>query len=107
MSTKPTLVILAAGAGTRYGGLKQLAPIGPGDETLLEYSTYDALKAGFGRVVLVVRPEAEPTFRHRFDNSMGRQVDITYAHQAVDQVNLTTSKKEVHYDHFKIKGTGE
>ena len=51
---EPTLVILAAGAGSRYGGLKQLAPLGPSGETLLEYSVYDALRAGFSRVVLVL-----------------------------------------------------
>mgnify|MGYP001545730777 CR=1 FL=1 len=53
----PTLVALAAGVGRRYGGLKQLEPVGPGGETLLDYSDYDALRAGFSKLVFVVRPE--------------------------------------------------
>ncbi len=62
MTVKRVLVVLAAGVGSRYGGLKQLAPIGPGGETLLEYSVYDALRAGFSRVVLIVRSENEHHF---------------------------------------------
>ena len=56
---KPTLVILAAGVGRRFGGLKQLVPVGPGGEAVLDYSMYDAVRAGFGRVVLVIRRETE------------------------------------------------
>ncbi len=76
-----TLVILAAGAGSRYGGPKQLAPVGPSGEALLEYSAYDALRAGFARVVLVVRPEDEDTFSRRFASGMARRLDLAYAHQ--------------------------
>ncbi len=83
---KPTLVILAAGAGTRYGGLKQLAPIGPGGETLLEYSAFDALRAGFGRVVLVVRRETEGAFRRRLDAGMARRAPVAYVHQCLDDL---------------------
>ncbi len=83
---KPTLVILAAGTGSRYGGLKQLAPIGPGGETLLEYSAFDAVRAGFGRIVLVVRPETEPAFRQRLDSRMARRVPVAYVHQRVDDL---------------------
>jgi len=82
----PTLVILAAGFGTRYGGLKQLAPIGPCGETLLEYSTFDALGAGFGRVVLVVSPQTEQTFRDRLDAGMARRVPVAYVHQRLDDL---------------------
>ncbi len=82
----PALVILAAGAGSRYGGLKQLAPIGPRDETLLEYSVYDALQAGFGRVVLVIRPETEGAFRERLDTRMARRVPVAYVHQRLDDL---------------------
>ncbi|MDD2238084.1 MAG: nucleotidyltransferase, partial [Kiritimatiellae bacterium] len=56
---KPTLVILAAGIGSRYGGLKQLDPIGPGGEVVMDYSVYYALQAGFGRLVPVIRPDLE------------------------------------------------
>lgn len=79
----PTLVILAAGAGSRYGGLKQLVPIGPGGETLLEYSAHDALRAGFARVVLVVRPETEGLFRERLDPGMSRRIPVAYVHQTL------------------------
>jgi hypothetical protein len=83
---KPTLVILAAGAGTRYGGLKQLAPIGPCGETLLEYSAFDALRAGFDRVVLVVRANAEQAFRDRLDGGLARRVPVSYVHQRLDDL---------------------
>ena len=82
----PTLVIPAAGAGSRYGGLKQLSPIGPDGEALLEYSVFDALRAGFGQVVLVVRPETEASFRERFQGKMDRHVEIHYAHQTLDDL---------------------
>ncbi len=81
-----TLVILAAGAGSRYGGLKQLAAIGPSGETLLEYSVYDALRAGCAHVVLVVHPEHEPLFRRRFDAGMAQRVPLAYVHQVLDDL---------------------
>ena len=52
---KPTLVILAAGMGSRYGGLKQMDKVGPGGETIMDYSIFDAVRAGFGKVVFVIR----------------------------------------------------
>jgi len=90
---KPTLVILAAGAGTRYGGLKQLAAMGPGGETLLEYSAFDALRAGFGRVVVVVRAETEPSFRQRLDSRMARSASVSYAHQCQSEGEGTARRK--------------
>lgn len=83
---QPTLVILAAGVGSRYGGPKQLAPIGPCGETLLEYSVFDALQTGFARVVLVVRPESEFAFRHRLDVGMANHVPVAYVHQTLDDL---------------------
>jgi len=65
----PALLVLAAGMGSRYGGLKQLDPVGPGGETILDYSVYDALRAGFGRVVFVIRRDFEAQFR---ENVMAR-----------------------------------
>jgi CTP:molybdopterin cytidylyltransferase MocA len=61
--TTPTLLILAAGMGSRYGGLKQMDPVGPGGETLIDYSIYDALRAGFGKAVFVLRKEMEQAFK--------------------------------------------
>jgi len=80
---QPTLVILAAGIGTRYGGLKQLEPLGPGGETLLEYSIFDAQRAGFSRVVLVIRPETELQFSRHLGARLPDDVSLYYAHQTV------------------------
>ena len=60
---KPTLLILAAGMGSRYGGLKQIDGIGPNNEPIIEYSIYDAIKAGFGKIVFVIREEFDAAFR--------------------------------------------
>ena len=60
--TKPTLLILAAGMGSRYGGLKQMDGLGPSGEVLLEYSIFDAFKAGFGKVVFIIRKDIEKAF---------------------------------------------
>jgi len=68
-NTAPTLLVLAAGMGSRYGGLKQLDPMGPNGETLLDYSVFDALRAGFGRVVFVIRKD----FAAAFEGSVGRR----------------------------------
>lgn len=94
---QPSIVILAAGAGSRYGGLKQLEPVGPSGEALLEYSVFDALEAGFSRAVLVVRQETEPLFRARLDETMGRRLPIDYVHQRLDDPpggRLPTSRKK-------------
>ncbi len=100
----PVLVALAAGVGSRYGGLKQLEPVGPGGETLLEYSVFDALRAGFSRVVLVVRPETEAVFRQRFEEGMARQVCLSYVHQTLDGLPEGFSPAA---DRSKPWGTGQ
>ena len=81
-----TVVALAAGVGSRYGGLKQLEPVGPNGESLLEYSVYDALRAGFSRIVLVIRPETESIFRERFENGMAQHVCVSYVHQTLNDL---------------------
>ena len=60
---KPTLFILAAGMGSRYGGLKQIDGLGPNGETIMDYSVFDALRAGFGKIVFVIRKDFEDDFR--------------------------------------------
>lgn len=80
---KPTLLILAAGSATRYGGLKQLEPLGPGGETIIEYSIYDALKAEFGKVVLIIRKEFLNDFEERF-SKYKNQIEMEYAFQEVN-----------------------
>jgi NDP-sugar pyrophosphorylase family protein len=86
MIVEPTLVILAAGIGRRYGGLKQLEPVGPGREALLEYSIFDALRAGFDRVVLVIRPEIEDEFRRFLGAHLAEDIDVSYVYQELSDV---------------------
>jgi len=81
-----TLVILAAGVGRRYGGLKQLEPVGPAGETLMEYSVYDAARAGFDRVVLVVRPETEAEFRGSIGERVAGRAPVSYVHQTLEDL---------------------
>ena len=82
----PTLVILAGGIGSRYGGLKQADPIGPNGELIIHYSVYDALNAGFGHVVFLIRREIEDAFRERIGNEVEHHTDVTYVFQDLDNV---------------------
>jgi NDP-sugar pyrophosphorylase family protein len=75
---------MAAGAARRYGGLKQLAPVGPSGEAIMEYSIHDALAGGFSKVVLVVRPEYEEAFREKFVNRASDRVEIAFAYQELE-----------------------
>src|SRR5262249_41777986 len=81
---RSTLVVLAAGMGSRYGGLKQIDPIGPGGEALVDYSVFDALRAGFGRIVFVIRREHEEDFRQIFEKRWGKRARIEFVHQGLD-----------------------
>ncbi|MEM6769427.1 MAG: sugar phosphate nucleotidyltransferase [Bacteroidota bacterium] len=83
-TTKPTLVILAAGMGSRYGGLKQIDGVGPSEEGIIEYSIYDAIRAGFGKVVFIIRKDIEAPFREKFDGKFGDQIEVAYAFQGMD-----------------------
>ena len=83
-ATKPTLVILAAGMGSRYGGLKQIDGVGPSEEGIIEYSIYDAIRAGFGKVVFVIRKDIEAPFREKFDGKFKDQIKVEYAFQGMD-----------------------
>ncbi len=80
---KPTLLILAAGMGSRYGGLKQIDGIGPNQEPIIEYSIYDAIKSGFGKIVFVIRKEFDEAFRSRFDK-FSDKILIKYVYQEVN-----------------------
>jgi len=81
---KPTLLVLAAGMGSRYGGLKQLDGVGPSGETIMEYSIYDAIKAGFGKVVFVIRKSFEEAFKEKFENKFEGQIELAYAFQEIN-----------------------
>jgi len=80
----PTLLVLAAGLGSRYGGLKQLEAVGPAGATLLDYAVYDAARAGFGAVVFVVRPEMDPAFSDRILPRFVGRVAVRTVHQRFD-----------------------
>ncbi len=81
----PALVVLAAGIGSRYGGLKQIDPVGPNGEIVLDYSVYDAWQAGFRKVVFVIREELEDALRDHFAPASG-MLDIRYCHQKLDDL---------------------
>lgn len=83
---KPTLLILAAGMGSRYGGLKQIDPVGPNGETILEYSVFDAIRAGFGKVVFVIRESFAEDFKSRFEPKLSGKIKIEYAYQELDKL---------------------
>ncbi len=72
---KPTLPVMAAGLGSRYGGIKQIDPVGVLGETLLDYSTFDAINSGFDKVVFIIRPDIEKDFRERLFDRIARNVD--------------------------------
>jgi hypothetical protein len=77
---------MAAGIGSRYGGLKQIDPVGPGGEIVMHYSVYDALRAGFDRVVFIIRKDFEEAFRDRIGRQVERRADTAYVFQSLDQV---------------------
>jgi NDP-sugar pyrophosphorylase family protein len=81
---KPTLLVLAAGLGTRYGGLKQIDAIGPYGQTIIDYSIYDGIRAGFGKVVFVIRHYFEEAFREKVSRKFDGFVDTAYAYQELD-----------------------
>jgi hypothetical protein len=82
----PTLVVLAAGLSTRYGRLKQLEPLGPGGEALLDYSVFDALRAGISRVVLVIREELEEAFEVHLRGRWPQEVEVAFHHQRLEDL---------------------
>lgn len=86
MNPKITLIIMAAGMGSRYGGLKQLDPIGPNGELLIEYAVYDALRAGFDKVVFVIKASMEEAFRARIGQTVEAHCETVYVHQRLDDL---------------------
>ena len=83
---KPTLLVLAAGMGSRYGGLKQLDPVGPSGEIIIDYSIYDAIQAGFGKVVFLIRRDIEDIFRESIGKRYEGKIEVDYAFQAKDDI---------------------
>jgi hypothetical protein len=83
---KPTLFVLAAGMGSRYGGLKQLDSLGPSGETIMDYSIYDAIRSGFGKVVFVIRKDFEADFREKILGKYGHHIPAEVVFQSTDKV---------------------
>src|ERR1700688_2138801 len=79
--TSPTLLVLAAGMGSRYGGLKQIDPVGPAGQTIIDYSIYDAIRAGFGKLVFVIRRDLEEQFRELVGQRSEPRLPVHYAFQ--------------------------
>lgn len=98
-----TLLVLAAGMGSRYGGLKQMDPVGPSGETLLDYSVFDAVRAGFSRVVFVIRRDFEEEFREKIGSRFEDRIDVGYVFQ---QLNDLPEGFSVPGDRIKPWGTG-
>jgi hypothetical protein len=84
--SKPTLIVLAAGIGSRYGGLKQIEPVGPNGEFIIDYSIYDALRAGFGRVVFVINRRIDAVFREQIGERIEKQCETAYVYQELDDL---------------------
>lgn len=83
---KPTLVILAAGIGSRYGGLKQLDTFTPQGDTIMDFSVYDAIQAGFGKIVFIIRKSLEKDFKAAFDKKLKGKASVEYVFQEVDSI---------------------
>ena len=81
-----TLLIMAAGMGSRYGGLKQLDPVGPSGETIIDYSVYDAIRAGFNKVVFIIRREFEKEFRSQITDKYEGSIKVEFAFQELDRL---------------------
>ena len=81
---KPTLVIMAAGMGSRFGGLKQITPVGPNGEKLIEYAIYDAVQAGFGKVVFIIKHAIEKDFKEHIGDRIAAHIPVEYVYQELD-----------------------
>lgn len=83
--SKPSLVILAAGMASRYGGNKQIESFGPSNETIMEYSIYDAIKAGYGKVIFIIREEFSDAFKAAIEPKLKDKIEIEYIYQSLDK----------------------
>ena len=83
---KPTLVVLAAGMGSRYGGLKQVDPVGPSGEAILDYSVFDAIRGGFGKVVFIIRKDFESEFKEKVGSKYEGMIPVDYCYQDLNDL---------------------
>ena len=103
MKKKPVLVIMAAGMGSRYGGLKQMDPIGPEGEVIIDYSLYDAKRAGFESAICIIKHEIENDFKAMMDRGAAKYMDIKYAFQDIKDI---PEGFEIPEERVKPWGTG-
>ncbi|MFU0826033.1 MAG: Bifunctional protein GlmU [Lachnoclostridium sp.] len=101
---KISLVIMAAGLGSRYGGIKQLEPVGPSGEIIMDYSIYDAIKAGFNKIVFIIRKDLEKDFKEIIGNRISKIIDVEYVFQELDNI---PEGFHVPADRTKPWGTGQ
>lgn len=101
-NNKPTLVFLAAGMGSRYGGLKQIDSFTPQGDTIIDFSIYDALQAGFGKFVFIIRKSFEKEFKAIFDKKLEGKAEVAYVYQELDHV----PEKYINPNRTKPWGTG-
>ena len=99
----PTLVVLAAGMGSRYGSLKQIDQFGPSGETIIDYSIYDAIRAGFTKVVFIIRKDIETDFKDVFGEKFGDKIDVDYVFQ---ELTIVPAGIKVPENRKKPWGTG-
>jgi len=102
---KPTLMVLAAGMGSRYGGVKQIDSIGRNGETLLDFATYDAKLSGFGKVVYIIRKDIEKDFRERLFDRVARNFDAEYVFQTPESLFTDEQKSKISASRTKPWGT--
>ncbi len=104
--SRATLVIMAAGIGSRFGGgIKQLEPVGPGGEIIMDYSIYDAMRAGFDKVIFVIRKDLEADFKEVIGNRISKVIDVEYAYQELDDIPV--KYQDIYKDRKKPWGTGQ
>lgn len=101
---KPVLVVLAAGMGSRYGGMKQLDPVGPSGQLIIDYSIFDARRAGFEKVIFIIRQEFEADFRKAIGDRLSRLMEVEYAYQSLDDLPAPYTAPEGRTKPF---GTGQ
>lgn len=100
---KPVLLVMAAGMGSRYGGMKQIDPVGQNGEIIIDYSLYDAKRAGFEKAVFIIKEENEADFRRVLDNGVGKHLEIEFVYQSMQTVPLGCTVPE---ERVKPFGTG-
>lgn len=100
---KPTLLVLAAGMGSRYGSLKQIDPVGPSGETIIDYSIFDAVRAGFGKIVFIIRRSFEQDFKDVFVSKLEGHIPVEYVFQETDSI---PEGVEISPERTKPWGTG-